>query len=156
MTERELLNTLLEKSLRKRGENGFLVQHLRAQLHSLDRFEPLEKAYHQFHIGTSQGPPEDDPKYPEGHPANYREDMYGEPGAEPGREGRGSRRRRVNQLDAQKFQGGATAKNASFRRKTPKQLPNLIIRHHVSSSQHPVHQLAASHGFEPLLSDHQL
>jgi hypothetical protein len=59
MTERELLNTLLAESLQKHGENGFFVRHLRAQLHSLDRFEPLEKAYHQFHIGARQGPPEE-------------------------------------------------------------------------------------------------
>ena len=40
MTNRELLNTLLEESLQTDGENGFLVRHLRAQLASMDRFQP--------------------------------------------------------------------------------------------------------------------
>ena len=54
-----------------------------SELASLERFKPLEKAYHQFHIRARQGPPEDHPKYPEGHPANYREDMYGNPVLSP-------------------------------------------------------------------------
>ena len=77
MTNRELLNTLLEETLQEDGENGFLVQHLRAQLKSMDRFEPLEKAYQQFLIGAGPWPPEHRPDLPENPQENYREDMYG-------------------------------------------------------------------------------
>ena len=83
MTNEELLRYLLAESLQKDGENAFSVRMLRQQLASLERFKPLEKAYHQFHIRARQGPPEDHPKYPEGHPANYREDMYGNPVLSP-------------------------------------------------------------------------
>ena len=52
MTEREWLNTLLEDSLQRHGENAFSTRMLRQQLASLDRFEPLEKAYQQLLIGA--------------------------------------------------------------------------------------------------------
>ena len=62
MTNEELLRHLLDESLRKDGKNAFSTRMLRQQLESLERFKPQEEAYHQFHIGARQGPPEDDPK----------------------------------------------------------------------------------------------
>jgi hypothetical protein len=61
MTNRDLLNTLLEESLAKHGENGFLVRHLRAQVKSLDRYEPMERAHQQFLLGARGQPSEDRP-----------------------------------------------------------------------------------------------
>ena len=59
MTNEESLRRLLAVSLQKDGENAFSTRMLRQQLHSLERFKPLEQAYHQFHVGARQGPPEE-------------------------------------------------------------------------------------------------
>lgn len=124
MTIEESLKRRLDVRLAKHGESDFSAQQLKAQLASLKHFKrvKLAEASQKFHLGARQGPPERPPNGPQG--GHVRKRDTGRPGGESAGGGGGKEAAGGGELSFAlkpgKFQGAATAKNATFRRKTPK------------------------------------
>jgi hypothetical protein len=119
MTIEESLKRRLDVRLAKHGESDFSAQQLKAQLASLKHFKRVKLAGGEPEVspggetGTARGP----------QGGHVRKRDTGRPGGESAGGGGGEL---SFALKPGKFQGGATAKNATFRRKTPK--PNYSLQ----------------------------